>query len=51
MRPPGDRIALFFWSLVRTIGRLLRLPIVSQYALVKRIRIERKKKTMVKRPH
>jgi hypothetical protein len=44
MRAPIDTIAMLFWGLVRLVGRLLRLPILSQYALVKRIHIERKQK-------
>lgn len=44
MRAPIDNMAMFFWRIVRVIGRVLKLPIMSQHALVKRIHIERKQK-------
>jgi hypothetical protein len=44
MRTLNDHILIYFWSGVRWIGKFVQRPKLSQYALVKRIHVERKHK-------
>jgi hypothetical protein len=46
MRTPYDHILIYFWSGVRWIGKVVQRPKLSQYALVKRIHVERKHKQL-----